>query len=88
MFQICPNSCGVPIRDLLRNCPVARIRDRDEGEQVARDSKEDVECLEDQGDGVDIRRALEDRVAVLWGVVTQAQVAVLNDARLVAHRHF
>ena len=68
--------------------PVARVGDREEGEQVPREAEKNVQRLEGQGERRDVVCALEVRVAVLRGVIVQTEVAVLDDAGLVAHWHF
>ena len=67
--------------------PVARVGDGEEGEEVAGQPEEDVEGLEGQGERNHVVGALQTWEAVLGRVVGEAEVAVLDDVGLVAHRH-
>ena len=64
---------------------VACVGDGEEGEEVAADAEDGVERVEGHGDGDEARLVLDARVAVGRGVGAHAEVAVLEDARGVAH---
>ena len=67
--------------------PVARVGDGEQGEEVAGQPEEDVEGLEGQGERNHVVGALQAGEAILGRVVGKAEVAVLDDVGLVAHRH-
>ena len=64
---------------------VAGVGDCEQGEEVPADAEDGVERVEGDGDGDEARLVLDARVAVGRGVGAHAQVAVLEDARGVAH---
>ena len=61
-----------------------RVGDGEQREEVAADAQDDVERVEDYGDGDEAGLVLDARVAVGGRVVAHAEVAVLDDARSVA----
>ena len=67
--------------------PVARVGDGEEGEEVAGQPEEDVEGLEGQGERNHVVGAVQVREAIHGRVLGKAEVAVLDDVGLVAHRH-
>ena len=64
---------------------VACVGDGEQCEEVPADAEDGVERVEGDGDGDEARLVLDARVAVGRGVGAHAEVAVLEDARGVAH---
>ena len=64
--------------------PVPRVGDGEQREEVAADAQDDVERVEDHGDGDEADLVLDAGVAVGGRVVAHADVAVLDYARSVA----
>ena len=69
-----------------KTAPTTRVRYGEQGEQVATDAEQDVDCLKTDVECHDCR-APDIWIAVLRRVVAQTQDAVFNDAGLVANGH-